>query len=155
MGTLALWHCAPLTWGALRLKMTQPSAGIPQILMSKRNERSIQAGQFRYEGLDRTLHERARLGIMTSLLTAQGGRLFGEIKRTCALTDGNLSRHLEVLRRAGLIEVRKGFEGVRPQTLCRLTAAGRRRFRAYLFALGQVIKDAEPHLARRTTRPKV
>ena len=58
---------------------------------------------------------------MTSLVTRPEGLLFGDLKRFCALTDGNLSRHLEVLREAGLVEVWKGFENRRPQTLCRLS----------------------------------
>ena len=46
--------------------------------------------------------------MMTSLVTRPEGLLFGDLKRLCALTDGNLSRHLEVLREAGLVEVWKG-----------------------------------------------
>ena len=83
-------------------------------------------GRFAYEGLDRVLHEKARLGILTSLSTRPEGLLFGDLKRLCALTDGNLNRHLEVLQEAGLVEVWKRFEGRRPQTLVRLGAEGRR-----------------------------
>jgi DNA-binding transcriptional ArsR family regulator len=109
-------------------------------------------GRFAYEGLDRVLHEKARLGIMTSLVTRPEGVLFSELKRLCALTDGNLSRHLDVLREAGLVEVWKGFDNRRPQTLCRLSAEGRQRFVAYLEELEQVIRDAMPKAARRTER---
>jgi DNA-binding transcriptional ArsR family regulator len=98
--------------------------------------------------LDRVLHEKARLGIMTSLATRPEGLLFSDLKRLCALTDGNLSRHLDVLREAGLVEVWKGFEHRRPQTLCRLSADGRQRFVAYLEELEQVIKDAMPKVKR-------
>ena len=93
----------------------------------KKSANAEQPGRFAYEGLERVLHEKARLGIMTSLVTRPEGLLFGDLKRLCALTDGNLSRHLEVLREAGLVEVWKGFENRRPQTLCRLS---RRRPRA-------------------------
>jgi DNA-binding transcriptional ArsR family regulator len=110
------------------------------------------SGRFAYEGLDRVLHEKARLGIMTSLVTRPEGLLFSELKKLCALTDGNLSRHLDVLREAGLVEVWKGFEHRRPQTLCRLSADGRARFLAYLEELEQVIRDAMPKAARRATR---
>jgi DNA-binding transcriptional ArsR family regulator len=109
-------------------------------------------GRFAYEGLDRVLHEKARLGIMTSLVTRPEGVLFSELKRLCALTDGNLSRHLDVLREAGLVEVWKGFDNRRPQTLCRLSVEGRQRFVAYLEELEQVIRDAMPKAARRTER---
>jgi len=109
-------------------------------------------GRFAYEGLDRVLHEKARLGIMTSLVTRPEGVLFSDLKRLCALTDGNLSRHLDVLREAGLVEVWKGFDNRRPQTLCRLSVEGRQRFVAYLEELEQVIRDAMPKAARRTER---
>jgi DNA-binding MarR family transcriptional regulator len=122
--------------------------------MSKRRkqEERGQPGRFAYEGLDRVLHEKARLGIMTSLVTRPEGLLFSDLKRLCALTDGNLSRHLDVLHEAGLVEVWKGFENRRPQTLCRLSAEGRQRFLAYLEELEHVIRDAMPKAARRSER---
>jgi DNA-binding transcriptional ArsR family regulator len=89
---------------------------------------------------------------MTSLVTRPEGLLFGELKNLCDLTDGNLSRHLDVLRDAGLIEIWKGFEGRRPQTMCRLTAEGRRRFVQYLEELERVVKDALPRAAKRADR---
>ena len=49
-------------------------------------------------GLDRVLHEKARLGIMTSLVGHPKGLAFGDLKKLCNLTDGNLSRHLQVLQ---------------------------------------------------------
>jgi DNA-binding transcriptional ArsR family regulator len=115
-------------------------------------ERAGQPGRFAYDGLERVLHEKARLGIMTSLVTRPEGVLFSDLKRLCALTDGNLSRHLDVLRDAGLVDVWKGFENRRPQTLCRLSAEGRQRFVAYLEELEQVIRDAMPKAAKRAAR---
>jgi DNA-binding MarR family transcriptional regulator len=120
--------------------------------MRKKQLGSAEHGRFRYAGLDRTLHERARLGVMASLLASTDGQLFGELKRACGLTDGNLSRHLDVLRKAGMVEVWKGFDNRRPQTLCRLSASGRQRFRAYLRELQRVVTDASGHTARRTRR---
>ena len=121
-------------------------------MRKKKLERAEEPGRFAYDGLDRALHEKARLGIMTSLVTRPEGLLFSDLKRLCALTDGNLSRHLDVLREAGLVEVWKGFENRRPQTLCRLSAEGRQRFLAYLEQLEQVIRDAMPKASRRTER---
>ena len=118
----------------------------------KKHDERGQPGRFAYEGLDRVLHEKARLGIMTSLVTRPEGLLFGDLKRMCSLTDGNLSRHLDVLHEAGLVEVWKGFENRRPQTLCRLSPEGRQRFLAYLEELEQVIRDAMPKAARRSER---
>ena len=117
--------------------------------MKRKKTTEAEAGRFAYEGLDRVLHEKARLGIMTSLVTRPDGLLFGELKRLCALTDGNLSRHLDVLHDAGLVEIWKGFENRRPQTLCRLTPEGRQRFLAYLEQLEQVVRDAMPKASKR------
>ncbi len=100
------------------------------------------AGRYAYDGLDRVLHEKARLGILTALVARAEGLLFGELKQLCSLTDGNLNRHLDVLHQAGLIEIRKDCGPSRPQTICRLTPLGRRRFREYLAQLEQVIQDA-------------
>ncbi|MBI2823659.1 MAG: transcriptional regulator [Planctomycetia bacterium] len=110
--------------------------------MAKRKTKAIAPGRFAYQGLDRVLHEKARLGIMTSLITRPEGLLFNELKQLCELTDGNLSRHLEVLHEAGLVEVWKGYENKRPQTLCRLSRAGRERFLKYLAELERVVQDA-------------
>jgi len=121
-------------------------------MAGKKKSDDEERGRFAYEGLERVLHEKARLGIMTSLVTRPEGLRFSELKRLCALTDGNLSRHLDVLREAGLVEVWKGFENRRPQTLCRLSADGRQRFVSYLEELEQVIHDAMPKAAKRTTR---
>lgn len=118
----------------------------------KKNDERGQPGRFAYDGLDRVLHEKARLGIMTSLVTRPEGLLFGDLKRLCALTDGNLSRHLDVLHEAGLVELWKGFENRRPQTLCRLSTEGRQRFLAYLEELEHVIRDAMPKAARRSEK---
>jgi DNA-binding MarR family transcriptional regulator len=100
------------------------------------------AGRFAYEGLDRVVHERARLSILTSLATHREGLVFSELKQFCALTDGNLSRHLDVLKEAGLVDIWKGFEGRRPQTLVRLTGPGRQRFLEYLAELERLLEDA-------------
>lgn len=99
------------------------------------------AGRYAYAGLDRVLHEKARLGILTALVARPDGVAFTELARLCTLTDGNLSRHLDVLAGAGLVEVQKGYDR-RPLTTCRLTALGRRRFREYLGQLEQVLRDA-------------
>lgn len=111
-------------------------------------------GRFAYDGLDRVLHEKARLGILTSLVTHPDGLKFGDLRALCALTDGNLSRHLDVLKDAKLIDLWKGFEGRRPQTIVRLTTDGRKRFVSYLEELERVVRDALPKAERATGRPK-
>ena len=104
--------------------------------------KSEPAGRFAYDGLDRVIHERARLSVLTSLVAHPKGLVFGDLKQMCGLTDGNLSRHLQVLDEAGLIEIEKGYDHNRPQTLCRITAQGRRRYLDYLKVLEQVVQDA-------------
>jgi DNA-binding MarR family transcriptional regulator len=98
--------------------------------------------RFAYEGLDRVIHERARLSVLTSLISNPKGQTFNDLKQLCALTDGNLSRHLRVLERGKLVEIVKGHDHNRPQTLCRITPAGRKRYLEYLATLEQVVRDA-------------
>jgi DNA-binding HxlR family transcriptional regulator len=108
----------------------------------KKANRKVQAtSPFAYDGLDRVIHERARLGVLTSLLTHLGGLPFTELKRLCALTDGNLNRHLQVLQEASLVSLAKTADRDRPQTVYRVTALGRKRYLVYLAVLEQVILD--------------
>src|SRR6187399_3273400 len=99
-------------------------------------------GRFAYEGIDRVIHEKARLSIVASLASHPDGVLFNDLKELCSLTDGNLSRHLAVLQEAGLVEVKKGVMNNRPQTSCKLTASGRKRFAEYVEQLERVVSDA-------------
>ena len=111
-------------------------------MTAKKRETGAKPGKYAYEGLDRTMHEKARLGILTSLASHPEGLLFNDLKELCSLTDGNLSRHLQTLQEAGLVEVWKGYHKKRPQTLCRLSSEGRDRFMEYLAQLEMVVKDA-------------
>src|ERR1700723_82833 len=107
-------------------------------------------------GSDRVLHEKARLGIMTSLMSHPKGLAFSDLRQLCGLTDGNLSRHLLVLEEAKVVEIVKSFQHKRPLTTCRLTASGRRRFIAYIEVLEQVVRDAArvSHEASAGARPR-
>jgi DNA-binding MarR family transcriptional regulator len=99
-------------------------------------------GRFAYEGLERVIHERARLSVLTSLITNPKGLTFNDLKQLCSLTDGNLSRHLSVLERARMVEIVKSHDRNRPLTVCRITASGRKRYLEYLSTLEQVVLDA-------------
>jgi len=99
-------------------------------------------GRFAYDGLDRTIHEKARLSILTSLSRHPKGLDFADLKSLCGLTDGNLSRHLQVLEEAGLVRIIKSFEQKRPHTSAAITPEGRARYLDYLAVLEQVLKDA-------------
>lgn len=99
-------------------------------------------GRFAYEGLNRVIHERARLSVLTSLVTNPKGLSFGDLKQLCALTDGNLCRHLRVLEKGKMVEMVKKHDRNRPQTVCRITVSGRARYVEYLATLEQVVRDA-------------
>lgn len=117
---------------------------MPREKSRARSEKSTEqeGGRFAYDGLDRVIHEKARLGLMTSLAASSEGVTFVELKELCRLTDGNLSRHLKVLGDAGLIDLWKRGAGRNQQTLVRLTADGRAEFLKYLEVLEQVVRDA-------------
>jgi DNA-binding HxlR family transcriptional regulator len=114
---------------------------------------SATEGRYAYEGLDRVIHERARLSVLTSLITNPKGLLFNELKQLCSLTDGNLSRHLTVLESENMVELLQENDRTRPQTICRITSTGRKRYLEYLTTLEQVVKDAAK-IASEDTAPK-
>lgn len=95
-------------------------------------------GRYAYSGLERIFHEKARLSILTSLAANKSGLLFPDLKEMCALTDGNLARHLQALQEAELILVKKSPG----RTHVRMSASGRKRFVAYLEELERVVRDA-------------
>ena len=97
---------------------------------------------YAYEGLDRVIHERARLSVLTSLVTHPDGLSFVELKKLCGLTDGNLARHLQVLAADGMVRLSKEDDAGRAQTTARVTHSGRKRYLEYLTILEQVVRDA-------------
>jgi DNA-binding HxlR family transcriptional regulator len=112
--------------------------------LKKPNRKVQRTSPFAYDGLSRVIHERARLGVLTCLVTHAKGLPFPEMKKLCALTDGNLNRHLQVLQEAMLVSLAKGPDRERPQTIYRITAPGRKRYLEYLNVLEQVILDGAP-----------
>jgi DNA-binding HxlR family transcriptional regulator len=115
---------------------------MPPTKNSASDPASKSTGRFAYEGLERLIHEKARLSILASLASHPDGLLFNELKSLCSLTDGNLSRQIQLLQESGFIEVWKGVHNKRPQTLCRLSQAGRSRFLEYIQQLQTVVTDA-------------
>ncbi|WP_426033937.1 transcriptional regulator [Cypionkella sp. TWP1-2-1b2] len=100
--------------------------------------------RYAYDGLDRVMHEKARLSLLTALITHPKGLSFTELKQHCGLTDGNLSRHMKVLQDAGLVAAVKGYDDNRPLTTVTITPAGQQQFLEYLSVLEQVLRDAAP-----------
>jgi len=91
--------------------------------------------------LDRLIHERIRLGII-SALAVNDSLSFSDLKRLLRTTDGNLSVHARKLEEGGYLTCRKFFEGRIPRTEYRLTAAGRRALDEYLRNMEEVIRVA-------------
>ena len=92
--------------------------------------------------LDRVIHEKGRLGIM-SLLAASPQLSFTELRDTLNLTDGNLTAHVRTLQEAGYVAVTKSFEGARPLTTFALTPKGSRAFAGYIDLLEQIVQQAK------------
>ena len=92
-------------------------------------------------GLDRVIHERARLGIV-SALAASTVLSFQELKDLLQLTDGNLAIHARRLEEAGYVSCVKRFAGRVPRTEFRLTPAGRRALSGYLEHMEAIIRAA-------------
>ena len=95
------------------------------------------------EEIDRVFHEKARLGIMTTIIGSPDGLNFIDLKELCDLTDGNLNRHLKVLVDTGVLSVKKTGQGRNTNSLYRLTAKGRRAFEKYLAALETIVNAAK------------
>jgi len=102
--------------------------------------RAGDAGQAAYD-LDRLIHERLRLGIVSALATRES-LSFSDLKAALKTTDGNLSVHARRLEEAGYLACHKGFEGRLPRTTYRLTPAGRRALERYLAHMEALIKAA-------------
>jgi DNA-binding MarR family transcriptional regulator len=105
--------------------------------MSPRPEAT--GGENPLSGLDRLIHEPARMLVM-SLLSVVESADFLFLQRQTGLTGGNLSSHLSRLEEAGYVKVEKQFVGKKPNTLLSLTRTGRRAFDRYRESLTQVLE---------------
>src|SRR5687767_3923329 len=123
--------------------MAKPQSGKHEDARREDSEVSPRvSGRFAFEGLERVIHERSRLSILSSLAAHPKGLLFNDLKELCSLTDGNLSRQIQLLQESGFVEVWKGYHNNRPQTLCRLTPSGQERFLEYIAVLEEVVQNA-------------
>ena len=106
---------------------------------------------FAYEGLERLFHERGRLAVCTCLIAGNGEMSFKALQDACALTDGNLNRHLHALAETGVVSLRRVRGPGRPTTLVGITDSGKARFLAYIDELETVVRavhDSEVERAR-------
>ena len=104
-------------------------------------------GSVATDALDRLIHERIRLGIV-SALAADDALTFADLKEVLQATDGNLSVHARKLEEAGYIRVTKGYEDRRPRTEFRLTARGRKALEGYLEQMEAILTEAREALER-------
>jgi predicted ArsR family transcriptional regulator len=93
--------------------------------------------------LDRVFHERGRLAICSTLVANDDGVSFTQLQESCELTDGNLNRHLHALAEEGIVATERRTGQGRPQTIVRITPAGRERFLAYIDALEAIVRDVQ------------
>ncbi len=109
---------------------------------------------FAYEGLERIFHERGRLAVCTCLIANPGGLSFKALQEACALTDGNLNRHLHALAETGVVSLARLRGEGRPTTIVRITEPGKQRFLAYIDELETVVRAvnaSEPERRRSET----
>jgi DNA-binding transcriptional ArsR family regulator len=99
-----------------------------------------------FQALEKIFHEPNRLAILSALCAADDGLSFSELKAVCDLTDGNLNRHLKVLKEGETVRVTKAFVDDKPRTTVFLTATGLKRFNEYLEALASVVEQARDAL---------
>ena len=92
--------------------------------------------------LDRVIHEKGRLAIM-SMLAAAPDLSFTELRDALNMTDGNLTTHIKALQQEGYVSVAKSFQNRRPLTTCSLTAAGRKAFAEYINLLEQIVNQTK------------
>jgi DNA-binding transcriptional ArsR family regulator len=101
-----------------------------------------------FQALEKIFHEPSRLAIMSALCLATDGLTFSELKAECELTDGNLNRHLKVLKESKAVRVKKAFVDDKPRTTVFITNQGLDRFNDYLEALADVMKQARKALPK-------
>jgi DNA-binding MarR family transcriptional regulator len=92
--------------------------------------------------LDRVIHEKGRLAIM-SMLAATPELSFTELRDTLEMTDGNLTSHMRTLQESGYVAVSKSYENNRPLTTCSLTVAGKKAFAGYIDLLEQILQQTK------------
>ena len=93
-----------------------------------------------YLQLDRVIHEKGRLAIM-SMLAASAELSFTELRDALGMTDGNLTTHIKALQQEGYVSVAKSYQNRRPLTTCALTPAGRKAFAEYIDLLEKIVRQ--------------
>lgn len=127
---------------------SQKAAATPQPIEESASslQESTRLLQAELPHLDRLIHERLRLGIVSALASSPT-LTFSRLKEILQTTDGNLSRHARKLEDAGYIECSKSFDGRVPRSDFRLTAEGREALRSYLNHMEALIRAARTNVS--------
>lgn len=96
-----------------------------------------------FSQLDRIIHEKGRLAIMSTLATHPEVS-FTELRQWLAMTDGNLTTHIRSLQQAGYVAVTKSYRDSRPLTTCSVTPEGRAAFANYISLLERIVRQSKP-----------
>ena len=96
-----------------------------------------------FDQLDKTIHEKGRLSIMT-LLAGRQEWSFQELKAELSMSDGNLITHLRTLGTAGYVQEFRDETGRRPRTTYKVTPAGRKAFKSYVDILEKIVRAMKP-----------
>ena len=106
------------------------------------------------EAIPRVFHEPNRFSILVALLADGRGVTFSDLKESCGLTDGNLSRHLTALAEEGVVRIDKRFVDKKPRTTVYMTKGGVDRFRTYLNTLGDLVTATRKLLSTSARKAK-
>jgi len=96
-----------------------------------------------FDQIDKTIHEKARLSIMT-LLASRGEWAFQDLKAELGMSDGNLITHLRILSAAGFVKEDRDDSGTRPRTTYHITESGKTAFQRYVDVLEKIVKAMKP-----------
>ena len=123
--------------------MARSNAALPEVSMRPNKKITAVGAPKAAQALDRLIHERTRLGIVSALAVNES-LTFTELKNLLDTTDGNVSVHARKLEDAGYILCTKSFDGRVPRTEFQLTASGRKELKKYLNHMEALIKAMRP-----------
>src|SRR5882672_10842245 len=119
------------------------SSGVRRLSLLHREAKDCRVNPEPFLQLDRVIHEKGRLAIM-SLLAATPHLSFTEMRDTLGMTDGNIMAHIRTLHEASYVSITKAFQHGRTLTTYSLTAPGRKAFTAYIDLLEQIVQQTKP-----------
>jgi DNA-binding HxlR family transcriptional regulator len=125
-------------------RVTEPASPKARSVRSLKTNSEQETVENALPNLDRIIHERMRLGIVSALAVSDS-LTFNELKKLLQTTDGNLSVHARRLEEVEYVECTKSFEGRVPRTEYRLTADGRKAFERYLNHMEALIHAMREH----------